>query len=34
MELDEAIKGRRSIRSYRDQPVPVELVRDVLEADT
>jgi nitroreductase len=34
MELEEAIKGRRSIRRYRDQPVPVELVRQVLEAGT
>ncbi len=34
MELDEAIKGRRSIRSYRDQPVPFELVHQVLEAGT
>jgi len=34
MELDEAIKGRRSIRRYLDQPVPVELVREVLEAGT
>lgn len=34
MELDEAIKGRRSIRSYLDKPVPLELVREVLEAGT
>jgi len=34
MELDEAIKGRRSIRRYEDRPVPIELIRDVLEAGT
>ncbi len=34
MELDEAIRGRRSIRSYTDQPLPIELVREVLEAGT
>ncbi len=34
MNLDEAIKGRRSIRSYRDDPVPEELIRDVIEAAT
>ena len=34
MELDEAIKGRRSIRSYLDRPVPMEMVREVLEAGT
>jgi len=34
MELDEAIRGRRSIRSYTGQPVPMELVREVLEAGT
>ena len=34
MELDEAIKGRRSIRSYTAQPVPVEMIRQVLEAGT
>jgi nitroreductase len=34
MELGEAIKEWRSIRSYMDQPVPVELVREVLEAGT
>lgn len=34
MELDEAIKGRRSIRSYTDHPVPLQLIRDVLEAGT
>jgi nitroreductase len=34
MELDDAIKGRRSIRKYAHKPVPVELVRKVLEAGT
>ena len=34
MELDEAIKNRRSIRRYKDQPVSVDLVREVLEAGT
>ncbi|MGC1119648.1 MAG: nitroreductase family protein [Candidatus Methanofastidiosia archaeon] len=34
MDLDEAIKGRRSIRSYLGNPVPEELIREVLEAAT
>ncbi|MEE8322142.1 MAG: nitroreductase family protein [Candidatus Bathyarchaeia archaeon] len=34
MELESAIKGRRSVRSYTDEPVPVELVRKVIEAGT
>jgi len=34
MELERAIKGRRSIRSYTEEPVPTELVRRVLEAGT
>jgi nitroreductase len=34
MELDEAIRGRRSIRRYTDRPVPLEMVRAVLEAGT
>lgn len=34
MDLDEAIKGRRSIRSYCDKKVPEELIRKVLEAAT
>lgn len=34
MELDEAIKGRRSVRSYTDRPVPMEMIREVLEAGT
>jgi nitroreductase len=32
MELDEAIRGRRSIRRYTDRPVSLDLVREVLEA--
>ena len=34
VELDEAIRGRRSIRKYTDRPVPLELIRNVLEAAT
>jgi len=34
MEVDEAIKGRRSIRKYTDKPVPLQIVREVLEAGT
>ena len=34
MELERAIKGRRSIRSFTEKPVPIELVRRVLEAGT
>jgi nitroreductase len=34
MELDEAIRGRRSIRSFSSQPVPLEMVRGILEAGT
>jgi nitroreductase len=34
MDLDEALRGRRSIRSYLDRPVPEELIRKVLEAAT
>jgi nitroreductase len=34
IELDDAIKGRRSIRSYEDEPVSMELVLEVLEAGT
>lgn len=34
MELDEAIRGRRSIRAYTSQPVPLELIRDIIEAGT
>jgi nitroreductase len=34
MEVDEAIKGRRSVRKYSDNPVPLQIVREVLEAGT
>jgi nitroreductase len=34
MDLDEALKGRRSIRDYLDKGVPEELVRQVIEAAT
>jgi nitroreductase len=34
MELDEAIRGRRSVRRYAGKPVPIELVHQVLEAGT
>jgi nitroreductase len=34
IELDDAIKGRRSIRSCKDEPVSIELVLEVLEAGT
>lgn len=32
MELIDAIRGRRSIRRFKDKPVPIELVREVLDA--
>jgi nitroreductase len=32
MELDICIKGRRSVRSYRDEPVSKEQIETVLEA--
>ena len=32
MELMEAIKGRRSIRKYKPDPVPEEVLRTILEA--
>ncbi|MCK5670298.1 nitroreductase family protein, partial [Candidatus Bathyarchaeota archaeon] len=32
MELIEAIMGRRSIRKYKRDPVPEEIIRKVLEA--
>ncbi|MDI7260694.1 MAG: nitroreductase family protein [Thermodesulfobacteriota bacterium] len=32
MELMEAVKGRRSIRKYKPDPVPEEVLRTVLEA--
>jgi len=32
MDVEEAIRGRRSIRRYRPDPVPDELVRELLDA--
>jgi len=32
MELDACIKGRRSIRSYQQKPVPREMIDQILEA--
>ena len=32
MELIEAIKGRRSIRKFKSDPVPRERIKDILEA--
>ncbi len=32
MELIDAIMGRRSIRKYKSDPVPVEIIRKVLDA--
>jgi len=32
LELIDAIRGRRSIRSFKDKPVPLELVREVLDS--
>jgi len=34
MNVAEAIKRRRSIRKYLDKPVPVELIRKIIEAGT
>ena len=34
MELLDAIKGRRSIRSFKGDPVPRDLIIEVLEAGT
>jgi len=34
MDLDQAIKGRRSVRDYLDRSVQEELVRQVIEAAT
>jgi nitroreductase len=31
MTIDEAIEGRRSIRSYRAQPVPEDLIAEILD---
>jgi nitroreductase len=32
MELDVCIKGRRSVRAYKNEPVPTEQIEAVLEA--
>lgn len=34
MDLDEVLKGRRSVRSYLDKDVPEKLVRQVIETAT
>lgn len=34
MELDVCIRGRRSTRAYKDEPVPKELITSVIEAGT
>lgn len=34
METIDALRGRRSIRSYEDKPVPSEMVRTIAEAGT
>jgi nitroreductase len=34
LTIDDAIKGRRSIRRYKDKPVEMGLIREVLEAGT
>ena len=34
MDLEEAMRGKRSVRSYKAEPAPMELVRKVLEAGT
>jgi nitroreductase len=34
MDVDEAIKGTRSVRKYLGEPVKMEIVREVLEAAT
>jgi nitroreductase len=34
MEINEAVRGRRSVRKYLDKPVPIETVREILEAGT
>jgi nitroreductase len=31
MEFDEVIRGRRSIRAYRPEPVPEQVVREILD---
>lgn len=32
MELDECIRGRRSIRRYEDKPIPKKIIDSILEA--
>jgi nitroreductase len=32
--LDEAIRRRRSVRKYSDKSVPVQVIREILEAGT
>lgn len=32
MELLDAVRGRKSIRRFKDEPVPLELVREALDA--
>ena len=34
MSIDDAIKGRRSIRTYKNEEVPEELLRQVIDAAT
>ncbi|MFX0055366.1 MAG: nitroreductase family protein [Promethearchaeota archaeon] len=34
MSIDDAIKGRRSIRDYKDDEVPEDLIRQIIEAAT
>ncbi len=34
LEIDAAIKGRRSVRKYLDKPVSTDMVKNVLEAGT
>jgi nitroreductase len=34
LDLDQALKGRRSIRSYVEREVPIPLIRQVIEAGT
>lgn len=34
MDLDQAIRGRRSVRSYIDKNVPKDLLRQIIEAGT
>ncbi|MHA2286844.1 MAG: nitroreductase family protein [Candidatus Thorarchaeota archaeon] len=34
MDIDEAIKGRRSVRTYKSDEVGEDLVRQIIEAAT